>query len=75
MLLLNKWTLTGTLALLSHPERERRAAVVAAEASTEQSRYAEAYDELMDEEKNVTVYSKPDKASSTSGRSCSVYAP
>ncbi len=52
MLLLDKWTLTDTLALLSHPERARFAAVKDTETEKTQDNtdaYAEAYRELMDE--------------------------
>jgi hypothetical protein len=54
MLLLDKWTLTGTLTLLSHPERARTAVIKETNPSKQQQeeqrrRYAEAYQELMDE--------------------------
>jgi galactose-1-phosphate uridylyltransferase len=60
MLLLDKWTLTGTLTLLSHPERFRTAVIKKTNHSNqtlqqeEQRRvYAEAYQELMDEISDV----------------------
>ena len=56
MLILDKWTLTGTLTLLSHPERARTVAIKetndskhAQQQEEQRRRYAEAYQELMDE--------------------------
>jgi hypothetical protein len=56
MLILDKWTLTGTLTLLSHPERARTVAIKeindskhAQQQEEQRRRYTEAYQELMDE--------------------------
>jgi hypothetical protein len=62
MLILDKWNLTGTLTLLTHPERSRTAVKdpqSAMHRSEEERRYAEAYKKILDEvsDEDFIIYS------------------